>query len=247
VQTFTSYSPLHLATLLGVAAAILLFVAAGRAWQGRRGGRILEIAVALAIIGLRLGVFAWNLFPDRISASRSLPLQICDLAALCSAVALLTGVRWAAAIAYFWGLALSIQGLIQPDLRVGPAMLEYWLFWLHHALIVGVAVYLLAVRRFEPAWRDFRVAVGAGLAYVLVVFTVDLALDANYGYLGRGRPAQRTLLDLMGPWPWRVLVLVVLGAVVMWLLLLPWLIRQRKRSREGFRAEAPRGLTQGTV
>jgi hypothetical integral membrane protein (TIGR02206 family) len=248
VQTFRSYGFVHLATLLGVAAAIALFVIAGRAWREQRRGRMLEVAVAMVIILLRVGVFAWNLFPERLSLARSIPLlQICDLAALCSAIALLGGRRWAAAIAYFWGLALSIQGLIQPDLRVGPATLAYWLFWLHHALIVGVAVYLLAVRRFEPGWRDFRIAVTAGLVYVAVVFCIDLALDANYGYLGRRLPAQRTLLDWLGPWPWRVPVVAALGAGVMWLLLVPWLVRRSRQPAAGSATEPSRGLRQGTV
>jgi hypothetical integral membrane protein (TIGR02206 family) len=227
VRTFQSFTALHAATLLGVATAIALFVMAGRAWRGTGRGRALEYVVAGAIVLLRLGVFTWNLMPSRISTSRSLPLQICDLAAICSAIALVTGQRWPSAIAYFWGLALSIQGLIQPDLRAGPAVLEYWLYWLHHALIVGAAMYVVGARGFVPAWRDFRTAVTAGLVYVAIVFCVDLALDANYGYLGRGMPAQRTLLDWMGPWPWRVGVLVILGMLVMWLLLVPWLMRAR--------------------
>jgi len=230
VQTFRSFSTLHGAALSGVAASITLLVTAGRAWQGRPRQQLLERVFALSIILLRVGVFVWNLVPSRLSLGRSLPLQICDLAALCSAFALLSPRRWLAAIAYFWGLALSIQGLLQPDLSRGPESLEFWLFWLHHALIVGAAFYLVAVRGFRPGVRDFRTAIGAGLAYVVTVFVIDLLLDVNYGYLGRGMPSQPTLLDWLGPWPWRVLVMVVLAIVVMWLLLVPWLLRRAARA-----------------
>lgn len=219
---FRSFTPLHLVTLLGVAAAIALLVGAGRAWRGTTRERWLATAVAAAILLLRAGVFLWNLLPPRLSLARSLPLHICDLAAICSAFALLSSRRWLASIAYFWGLALSLQGLLQPDLDAGPGALAFWLFWLHHALIVGAAFYVVFVRGFRPTLGDLRLAIGAGLAYVVVVFVVDLLLDVNYGYLGRDLPSQPTILDWLGPWPWRVLAMVALGAAVMVLLWLPW-------------------------
>ncbi|HEX7122602.1 MAG TPA: TIGR02206 family membrane protein [Gemmatimonadaceae bacterium] len=231
MSSFRSFTLLHLVTLAGVALAIVLLVRGGLAWRGTRRERWLAAGVATAILVLRAGVFVWNLLPPRLSLERSLPLQICDLAALCAALALVTPRRWLAAIAYFWGLALSIQGLVQPDLDHGPASLAFWAFWLHHALIVGAAVYVVAVRDFRPSARDLRLAIGAGLAYVAVVFVVDLVLGVNYGYLGRDVPNQPTLIDWLGPWPWRVLIMVVLGAAVMVLLWLPW--RHRAGRRRG--------------
>lgn len=228
---FESFSGMHAVALLGVGAAIALFVRAGYAWRGSHAARQLEVSVAAAIVLLRTGVFIWNLLPERLSLARSLPLQICDLAALCAAWALVSdrGGRGPAAIAYFWGLALSIQGLVQPDLREGPSSLAFWLFWLHHALIVGAAVYLVTVRAYRPSRRDLLMAVGAGVVYAAVVFVVDVALDVNYGYLGRRTPSQPTLVDLLGPWPLRSLVMVALGAAVMALLYLPWGVRGPKR------------------
>lgn len=219
---FRSFSAVHGAALVGVALFIVLFVQAGRAWRGTRRERVLAAIVAVAILLMRAGVFIWNLLPGQASLARSLPLQICDWAAICSALALLADRRWLASIAYFWGLALSLQGLVQPDLAAGPATLAFWLFWTHHALIVGVAIYVVAARDFRPTPRDLFVAMGAGLGYVAVIFPLDLLLDVNYGYLGRGLPSQPTILDWLGPWPWRVVAMIALGAAVMVLLYLPW-------------------------
>jgi hypothetical integral membrane protein (TIGR02206 family) len=222
VAAFRSFTLLHAAALLLVALVIALLVGAGRAWRGTARERRLASAMAAVILLLRIGVLVWNVLPERWSLGRSLPLQICDLAAIGSAFALLTERRWLWSIAYFWGLALSVQGLVQPDLAAGPASLAFWLFWLHHALIVGAALYVVVVRGFRPVWRDVLVAVGLGLVYVAVVFPLDLLLEANYGYLGRALPSQPTVLDWLGPWPWRVLAMVALGALVMLLLYLPW-------------------------
>jgi hypothetical integral membrane protein (TIGR02206 family) len=233
VTSFDSFTLVHLAAVGGVAAAITLIVVAGRRWRGNPWRqRQLERGLAGAIILLRAGVFVWNLAPSRLSLARSLPLQICDLAALCSAFALLTPSRRLASVAYFWGLALSIQGLLQPDLSAGPASQEFWLFWVHHALIVGTALYLVLVRRFRPEWRDLRWAVSAAVAYAILIFLFDLLLDVNYGYFGKGMPSQPTLLNWLGPWPWRVLVMIALGVVVMCILFVPWLRKHRVDSPE---------------
>ena len=187
--------------------------------------------MATAIFLLRAGILIWNFLPSNFAVVRSLPLQICDLAAICSAFALIVERRWLASIAYFWGLALSVQGLIQPDLQGGPATLGFWLFWLHHALIVGTALYLVLARGFRPTTRDFLVALRAGLAYAAIIFVVDTAFDVNYGYLGRALPSQPTLLDWLGPWPWRALAVSALASAAMWVLLIPWLFRGRERPR----------------
>jgi len=229
VPQFRSFTPTHAAAVVCVTAVIACLVIVARAWRDTRRQRVLEWAIAGAIVALRAGVFVWNLMPSRISLATALPLQICDLTALCSAAALVTRRRFVTAIAYFWGLALSIQGLLQPDLAVGPHSLSFWLFWLHHALIVGAAVYLVAVRHFHPTRRDLVISVGAGLVYVAVVFVVDMLLGVNYGYLGKGLPSQPTLLSWLGPWPWRVAVMAALGAAAMSLLWVPWAARSRSR------------------
>jgi hypothetical integral membrane protein (TIGR02206 family) len=222
VADFRSFTLLHCAALLLVALVIVLLVGAGRAWRGTARERRLASVMAAVILVLRLGVLLWNMMPERWSLGRSLPLQICDLAAIGSAFALLTDRRWLWSIAYFWGLALSVQGLVQPDLAAGPVSLAFWLFWLHHALIVGAALYVVMVRGFRPTGRDLLVALGAGVMYVALVFPLDLLVGANYGYLGRALPTQPTVLDWLGPWPWRVLAMVGLGALVMLVLYLPW-------------------------
>jgi hypothetical integral membrane protein (TIGR02206 family) len=130
------------------------------------------------------------------------------------------------AILYFWGLGLSAQGLITPNLRQGPAAPSFWIYWIRHAEIVGAAAYVVIVHRYRPSWRDCGLAVGAGLAYVAAMLAVDVTFGWNYGFVGNGLPDQPSLLDFFGPWPWRVAVLVVLASLVMALLTLPWVLRR---------------------
>jgi uncharacterized membrane protein YwaF len=55
------------------------------------------------------------------------------------------------------------------------------------------------------------------------VIPIDLALGANYGFLGPSKPAQPTLVEVLGPWPQRLAVIFAIVAGAMALLMLPWL------------------------
>ena len=127
------------------------------------------------------------------------------------------------ALAYFWGVALSSQALVTPDLAGGPSTLGFWAFWVYHLFVVGSGIYAVTVRAFRPAWRDLRLAILAGLTYAIPVFALDAALELNYGYLGRSNPGQPTLIDLLGSWPLRVVFMVALAILAMILFWLPWL------------------------
>jgi hypothetical integral membrane protein (TIGR02206 family) len=233
---FRPYSLLHLVSLAGVALVIWAFAAAGRAWRGTAAERRLAVGVASVILAFRLGTAVWNFQQPHRSFVQALPLQVCDLLAVVSAVALLKPGGWSYALAYYWGLALSLQGLLQPDLEAGPRELAYWLFWLHHALIVGTAIYLVAARGYRPAWREWRLAAWAALAYGAVAFGLNVVFDTNFGYLGRSKPEYPTLMDLLGPWPWRALVMVALALAAMALLAIPWSGRGRA-SAEGLQRQ----------
>ncbi len=54
--------------------------------------------------------------PGRFDPGLSLPIQLCDLAWLAAIHALLTRRRWSAALTSYWGLTLSIQPILTPDL-----------------------------------------------------------------------------------------------------------------------------------
>ncbi len=229
---FESFSPLHLITLATWAAITAALVLIGnRKHKAQTAARFDQ---TLGVLGLIAWLFvnAWWLAPANFKWQQSLPLQICDLAALAAPLALLTNNRNIRAILYFWGLGLSSQGLITPIVRLGPAHMEFWAAWINHGVIASFAIYDLIVRRFRPTARDCRFAVLAAAAYVAAILPINIALGWNYAYVADSRPGSPTLLDHLGPWPLRILWIALLAVTAMLLALLPWqLARHMHRSK----------------
>ncbi len=224
MEKFAPFSPLHAAALATIAVVTWAAVRAARRGAAPR----VERAVGLAFIATWIGVHGWWLLPARFDPLTTLPLQMCHWTALAAGLYLATGWRALALILYFWGFGLCTQALLTPALAEGPASHVFWYFWLSHGMIVGTAVYALAVHGYRPTWRDWRLACVAAAVYVGAVLPVDLLVGANYGFLGPGKPGLPTIVDFLGPWPERLLAIFALVAVVMAALMLPWrLVRAR--------------------
>jgi hypothetical integral membrane protein (TIGR02206 family) len=219
VEKFAPFTLTHALALLAVAAATTAAVRWGRG--AARGAIERRIGVAFCLVWIAM--HGWWLLPPRLDPVTTLPLQMCHLTALVAGLYLATRSPRLAALLYFWGFALCTQALLTPTLEAGPASYVFWYFWLSHGMIVGVAAYAIAVHGFRPTWRGYGFACAAAAVYAAVVIPVDLAVGANYGFLGPSKPAQPTLVDVLGPWPQRLPVIFAIVAGAMALLMLPWL------------------------
>jgi hypothetical integral membrane protein (TIGR02206 family) len=236
MDTFRMFTALHavvLAAILGLTALAIVVA--------RRGPQPLmptptERAIGLAYLAAWGTTYVFLLFPPLHEPAKTLPLQLCHWNALAAALLLATRWEWLRPIVYFWGFALSTQALITPSLTEGPAIYPFWFFWSTHGMIVGVALYEVFARGYRPTPRDYGIACAAAALYVAIVLPIDLAFDWNYGFVGRGKPEVRTIVDALGPWPERLAIIVLLVAGAMALLLLPWVFGRKH-------ATVPHGLS----
>jgi len=209
----------------------------------RRRGVALRGTPALAPYRRALGwtILVAQLIADLIqyrvadNIKTALPLQVCDLAAYGAAAMFLFPSRRLHAVLFFWGFGLCHQALITPSVREGFLHYGYWYYWGIHAMIFLAAGWAVTVDRFRPELRDVRFASLALLAYTLGAMVVDELLAANYGFVGRTTPRFRTLVQELGPWPERVLVMYVM-AVGMFLVLWAvyrWIAARRTAASAG--------------
>lgn len=214
-EVFQPGSPTHLVT-----ATVCVFAMVAALVMGKRllptpaRERRFRDAWAWGTLAFQLAAVGWWLSPDRRDWSVSLPLQLCDLAGFVAPVALLTGRRWARILLYFWGLGLSTQAFITPTLAVGPSHTHFWVFWMAHIAIVGSALYEVVVLGFRPSAKDLGKALAMTWSYIILIAVFDWITGFNYAFVGPGEAPAGTLVAALGPWPWRVLVMMLMGSCV---------------------------------
>ncbi len=227
MEAFRPFSLVHAVTLLCVAALIALAVVHGRRARDDNTPTPFERALAFANLAVWLAAHGYWQMPARFDPVTTLPLQMCHITSLIASAVLLTRNHTLRAVLYFWAFGLCTQALITPSLIEPPSSPVFWAFWFLHGFVMLVAVYDLAVRGLRPHWREYRVACIAAATYVTVVLPLDLLLGANYGFLGKSRALHPSIVDLLGPWPQRLAIIVPLAALAMGVALLPWLAARR--------------------
>lgn len=228
---FSAFTPLHAVTFLAFLAATAVVIAIGLG--ARRRGVEDHWRRTLGWAGLLFFVVhQWYWFtPPRLDLADSLPLHICDLNGLVAPLALLTRVRWLRATLYFWGIGLTLQGLVQPVASVtGPDTPRFWFFFVSHGVIVGFALYDVVVGRYRAVWRDVVLMLLISLAYFAVVIPIDVVTGWNYGFLGK-QDAQPGFIKALGAWPGRVIRLFGIGAATFVLLWAPFAVYARVNGR----------------
>ena len=224
---FAPYSALHLVSVGVCLAAIAGLVAAGRRSRAAHG-TIFRHALGVLALAYWLSYNIWWNWHGADPAT-GLPLQICDINGVIAPLALFTLNRWLRATLYFWAFALTTQAFIQPALQFGPSTPLFWWFWAQHTIILGYAVFDVLVLGFRPDWRDLLRACGSGAIYLAIVVPVNLALNADYGYLGNLDAGQiPPFVAALGPWPERAIIVVVLTVAAFVIVELPWQLGRRR-------------------
>ncbi|MCC6426422.1 MAG: TIGR02206 family membrane protein [Phycisphaerales bacterium] len=219
---FRPFTLFHVITVIALLGASLVFALIGRKWRGTPREVMLG-AFWGGLILARQGIeVVWYLLPANLDWSRSLPLQFCDVAPWFAAIALLTEKRWARALLYYWGIGLSTQAFFTPTLSEGFGYTRYWWFWLSHTHIIGTCLYDMIARGYRPTWGDWRIAFVVTFFYTVAMIVLDAITGLNYGYLGPTKPGFRTVIDALGPYPWRIPLMMLIVLVVFTLMTAVW-------------------------
>jgi hypothetical integral membrane protein (TIGR02206 family) len=223
---FVLFSLQHLLPLAAIAAVCVLI-----AWLtprlGPRAREGLRWGLAGFCVANWLGWDLWQIANGLWSVQYSLPLHLCTLSVPLSALMLARRSYTLYQLLYFWGFAGATQALLTPDLQANGYNFPhfvYWIFWTSHGVILWAVVYAAAAWGYRPTWRSIVTAILITNLVLVLVGVVNWLTGGNYMFIAR-KPEYATLIDYLGPWPWYIIPLQLLGLVAFVLVYLPYAVR----------------------
>jgi len=178
----------------------------------------------------------WHASIGNFSLGEHLPLHLCGLGILLGPIMLLRKNFKLYELIYFWGIGGAIQALLTPDLVYEFPHFEYLQYFISHSLIIIACIYMTFVVGYRPTWKSILkvfILSNIYLAFIIVVNIIttenfmaicskstglwdrlqELRLQSgNYLYICR-KPANPSLIDVLGPWPWYILSLEGVGVL----------------------------------
>lgn len=228
---FVAYAAPHLfmiALLLGLALLLFLFRDAIRGNGGLRTA--IRVVLLLALAVPEGGLYYWYAAEDLWNARFTLPLELCSISQMLAILLLITRSRLLYQVVYFAGIGGALQAILTPDLDYPFPHFRFFHFFIVHIAIILSPLYMTWIDRYRPTWKSIGVTMIFLNILVIAVGGVDFWLDANYMFL-RHKPAGASLLSLLGPYPYYLLVEEAIAVAIFTLMYLPFAFRRRGREK----------------
>lgn len=211
------FGPLHIALLIAIVSVAAALPLLCRRSFVPMGAARLTIGWALAVNEIIWWIYRYA--REGVHAA-NLPLQLCDLTVWLAVFGCLTVSPAIVEFAYFAGIGGAGMALLTPNLwSPWPSYPAVYFFVAHGGIVIAVALLAFGgVARFRPGavWRSF----GLLLGYAALAGVFNAVFGSNYMFLCR-KPANPSLLDQMGPWPWYLVGGAAATLAFFWLLWLP--------------------------
>jgi hypothetical integral membrane protein (TIGR02206 family) len=220
---------IQIAFITGTFLGPLMLYFLSRKVQSPRLAQGISIALALSLFTSYFMSFVWLGQNEMLMPPYSVPMHLCDWAAVATVVALIWRKPMAFELAYFWGISGTMQALFTPAIGIDPGM-RTWAFFILHSVIPAGVFWLM----FEFGMRPRKGGIWKVLAWSEIYLVCALAAnalwsEANFGFLDH-RPEQKTMLNLFPDPHWLYILCINATAVVFFLVLdLPWIIGRRLR------------------
>ena len=188
-------------------------------------------AFASVLVLAYIGAIIIKARGDGLSWDTSIPMHLCDWAAVATVLALLVRSPLAFELSYCWGLAGTAQALFTPaiDVNASPGVVP---FFLVHSIIPASVLWLMFECGMRPRTGAYwRVMLWSEI-YLFIALVTNRWSDGNYGFLS-ARPANPSVLDYYSDVPWIYVAQINLtAAIVFAILLIPWEIARKVSPRK---------------
>ncbi len=218
---FVLFGTIHVLTLLVSAIGVVGLYWWGRALRDSSFTRVSAWIIAITLVGLEFAKTWHGLTEMGQPWQELLPLHLCRIGSYICALMLVVQSYRIFEVAYFWGIGGSLAAMLTPDLVFDFPHPIFLGFFFGHALVFGSVLFVMGAYEFRPQLRSIGFAAIVTAIYMGVVAFINIALDTNYLYLSH-KPETATLYDYLGPWPWYIGSVWLIGIAVSFILYLPF-------------------------
>ena len=218
------FSPSHLVALAIIGLIALAVVFWGK-HMNERQRKWFRYTVGGILLVNEISWHIWNVVVGRWTVQEMLPLHLCSVLVFVTAYMLIARNYFFFEIAYFMGIGAAIQALMTPDAGIyGFPHFRFFQTFISHGLIFVSPFYMVFVEGLRPYWRSLLRTFIILNAYMVPVFILNQLIGSNYLFIAH-KPPTASLIDALGPWPWYILALELIGVVTCLILYLPWAVK----------------------
>ncbi|MEK5382527.1 YwaF family protein [Niallia sp. FSL W8-0635] len=222
---FELFSISHLA-MIGILLMGGVLLAIFRHYIQMRSGVFRSVIFGL-LFGLEAMYHYWMYKDCLWDASVMLPFHLCSISLILCLLLLITKWELVFQVVYFIGIIGALMAVITPELFLGYPHFRYFHFFVTHILIIWTCLYFVLVHQYKPTKKGLLLAVIFLNSSAVLTWIVNRVTGGNYMFLAY-KPANSSLLDYLGPYPYYLLVLEIVALALFYILLIPFQLRRKK-------------------
>ena len=213
------FGPEHLVILVTVPALAAFLAVVQRMFFA--GSRKLRLLLGALLLVDTVIFYHYQVAHGLVSFPEHLPLELCDLSLVLVCISLFTLSETVFDLAYFLSLGGATMALVTPNLWEPFPSFGTVQFFVAHGLTVAGVLYLVWSGLARPRPGSIGRAMAGLNVFAAAVGGFDWIFKTNYMYL-RAKPLNASLLDVLGPWPWYIVVAELCALIIFCLLYLPF-------------------------
>lgn len=189
-----------------------------------------RVLIALFLIFIQIAVTLWYICIAKVDIASSLPLHLCDISTFLCAIMLINKNYLLYEITYFWGIAGALQAILTPDLgRYAFPHFIFFTFFIAHGLIIIICLFSTFVDGYRPKLSSVFKSIAALNIYAIFIAIFNFIFETNFLFLCK-KPDGASLMDFLGPWPWYLLSLELLGTLLFLICYFPFALERLKNN-----------------
>jgi len=222
---FEAYSLTHFFLVVLCFLITALVVGLPKLLLNRKGIKRLTILLGVLFLSYELCIRIISGFGGA-PFTELLPLHFCHVSAIMCGIMLITRNKTLFQVTYFWGLVGAAVSFMTPEPSiVHPSYaFGYFIHFVSHTAIVISVLMMIVHYEYRPQMRSLKQAVIAANVYMLFIAFVNGFLNTNFLFISE-KPHTASLMDYLGPWPYYIIGLEILGIFLFFLVYLPYYIR----------------------